>query len=575
MATLTNTTINDTGFLQLPVGNTGQRPSSEVGQMRFNTTTGKPEFFTAGSSAWVGTNNTSVVATGGNSVYDVDVDGVTYRVHVFTSTGSNSFSVSHGGRAEYLIVAGGGSGGSGEANPAGDSPGGGGAGGLLTGFITVTPQTYTIVVGAGASTQVTGTSQAGSAGQNSSAFGLTAIGGGAGAGEEAVGGAGGSGGGGGGSCISGRKAGGAATAGQGNAGGTGGDTGCSRRAGAGGGGAGAAGYDDRGNLGGNGGNGLLLGITGIYTYYAGGGGGGNSANVSGTPGAGGLGGGGAGGQSTGASGSPSGAGTDATPNTGGGGGATGSGTSIINGLGGSGIVVVRYPLGLENPVTAAGKITEDGLVLDFANSASYVGTGTVVNNSKLNGFTGTITGSLTSFINVRTHRSAFRGSITAGNDISMDPRCIPVGNEITILFWNFGRTQQSSSIIAASHNSSSQTLNIHLPWVDGNVYWDCGEPFNRQAFGISTIYTGWRHWVFTHNANTGIKRIYNAGVEVNAVSGQTSSIPAMTVCRIGGYWTGSNYGHDGDIGMCRIYNREITVAEVLAHYNATRWRFGV
>ena len=39
MATLKNTTINDTGYLVIPVGNTVQRPDSPAnGMMRFNTT---------------------------------------------------------------------------------------------------------------------------------------------------------------------------------------------------------------------------------------------------------------------------------------------------------------------------------------------------------------------------------------------------------------------------------------------------------------------------------------------------------------------------------------------------------
>jgi len=52
MATLKNTTINDTGFLQLPSGNTAQRPvSPSNGMLRYNTTTGAIEGY-AGSS-WV------------------------------------------------------------------------------------------------------------------------------------------------------------------------------------------------------------------------------------------------------------------------------------------------------------------------------------------------------------------------------------------------------------------------------------------------------------------------------------------------------------------------------------------
>ena len=568
MATLQNTTISDTGFLKIAVGTDAQRPAGAAAQFRYNTTSNKLETYTAGTNIWQPSEAKGVRATGG-TVYDTNVDGTTYRVHVFTATGNTTFTVSRGGTVEYLLVAGGG-GGSGNFY---DDGGGGGGGGLVTGSTSVTAQAYTITVGAGGVK-----SEGYTPGGNTTALGLTALGGGGGGGHRSSGQAGGSGGG---------AAGwygpndgqtynpgaanqpGSASGGFGFPGGgysPNEATGAVYPSSSGGGGAGSKGRrpSEAGGSSSGGGSGRVVNITGLDTFYAGGGGG-----ISAGPG--GIGGGAT--ASTGRGGSPA---RDATPNTGGGGGAgRRSEDPGAPSDGGSGIVVIRYPV-IAEPDVAVNTISDNGLVLDldFAKSTTYVGSGTTVSDSSAR-LTGTITGSSTSFIDVRTHRSAFRGSITAGNDISMDPRCIPVGNEITILFWNFGRTQQSSSIIAASHNSSSQTLNIHLPWVDGNVYWDCGEPFNRQAFGVSTIYTGWRHWVFTHNANTGYKRIYNAGVEVNAVSGQTSSIPAMTVCRIGGYWSGSNYGHDGDIGMCRIYNREITAAEVLAHYSATRWRFGV
>jgi len=38
MASLLSTTINDSGFLQVPAGNTASRPSSpQIGEIRFNT----------------------------------------------------------------------------------------------------------------------------------------------------------------------------------------------------------------------------------------------------------------------------------------------------------------------------------------------------------------------------------------------------------------------------------------------------------------------------------------------------------------------------------------------------------
>jgi len=37
MATLKNTIINDTGYLQLPAGSTAQRPTGSTGMIRVNT----------------------------------------------------------------------------------------------------------------------------------------------------------------------------------------------------------------------------------------------------------------------------------------------------------------------------------------------------------------------------------------------------------------------------------------------------------------------------------------------------------------------------------------------------------
>jgi hypothetical protein len=39
MASLKNTTINDTGFLQLPAGSNAERPTGSTGMVRVNTNT--------------------------------------------------------------------------------------------------------------------------------------------------------------------------------------------------------------------------------------------------------------------------------------------------------------------------------------------------------------------------------------------------------------------------------------------------------------------------------------------------------------------------------------------------------
>lgn len=236
--TISATVVSDqtnasTGYFDLPAGTTAQRPSSpHVGMTRFNTTLNIIESYH--NAGWIALSNT-FQATGGTTA---DIDG--YRYHTFTSSGT--FIVQSGATTiDYLIVAGGGGGATDE-----DVGGGGGGGGLLSGSIFTPINSYSITVGAGGSggtlsyTPGTGGGGNGAQGGTSSAFGLSAIGGGYGGTRNTAGGSGGSGGGGG----DGATAGGSGTAGQGFAGGNGGGAGFNQNGGndqgAGGGAGGAA-----------------------------------------------------------------------------------------------------------------------------------------------------------------------------------------------------------------------------------------------------------------------------------------------------------------------------------------------
>ena len=222
---------------------------------------------------------------------------------------------------EYLVVAGGGSGGALSA---------GGAGGLLVGLAGITPgSAVTVTIGAGGA--LSGGGQTGQNGVNSLFGSVTATGGGAGAWEAGVnwatvpGNSGGSGG----SASpaytnanNGYRAAGQGISGQGNSAGVAaplsGDL--TQTNSGGGGGAGTVGRAATPARAGDGGAGIASAISGTVTVYAGGGGGGTWSGVSGS---GGVGGGGNGG------------GGNGSANTGGGGGNGGNG--------GSGIVIIRYP----------------------------------------------------------------------------------------------------------------------------------------------------------------------------------------------------------------------------------------
>ena len=332
--------ISGTGAMIIPSGTTVQQPTSPVtGMLRYNITTNKLEFYSIFGWSSLG----GISATGGNSVYDING----YRVHVFNS--SATYTVYTGGVIEYLVVAGGGGGGTGDA---GSGMGGGGAGGLVyNGIFTITSGAYVITIGGGGAAGIYSPISHSTNGNNTTAFGITCIGGGAGASTLSGivnGSTGGSGGGGGGSGASPGGTGGLGTTNQGNRGGNGGNSGSSAGyKGGGGGGAGVRGQDiaeaASTTVGLNGGNGSQYTISGTNSYYAGGGGGGviwNGWTSSMTGGTGGLGGGGKGGDAP-----ISQVGTNGiagTINTGGGGGA---GAYVKNGgTGGSGVVIIRYLL---------------------------------------------------------------------------------------------------------------------------------------------------------------------------------------------------------------------------------------
>jgi uncharacterized repeat protein (TIGR01451 family) len=281
--------------------------------------------------------SSSAPGTGG-TITQITENGTNYYVHTFTNLGATSFSPPMGVTNVDVLVVGGGGGGGTSRGFSNAGAAGGGAGGLVyvPNFAVSGP--VDIVVGAGGAGGP-GTGHAfGVNGANSEFDTLVALGGGGGAGGNAVGNAGGSGGGSRGTIGGAGEQPASPSGGSGHRGGNhgGSDTGA---AATGGGGAGGTGQDisgTGGENGGAGGVGLAYSITGSTNYYAGGGGGGAAQSGPGNPGAGGLGGGGTGGRTDIA---PS----SGAPNTGGGGG---GGNNDVNGAaGGSGIVVVRYPVG--------------------------------------------------------------------------------------------------------------------------------------------------------------------------------------------------------------------------------------
>jgi hypothetical protein len=354
------------GGVRIPSVNSSNRPSTPLdGTIIHNTDINNFEYWNG--SSWTAIGISSIIANGGQDTYEWGG----YKIHAFTGTGT--FTVTTGGYMDVLLVAGGGGGGC-------HVPGGGGAGGVvIRPGLNVAAGTYAISVGNGgvrsSNTGSNPTAYVGmpnaTVGGDTTAFGLTAKGGGFGGSwsQDTRSTTGGSSGGRNGSQAQPgaptqpSQGGDSGTYGLGNWGENGQSFQSSRYPGGGGGGAGCAAQqaydsDDCGD----GGDGINL-ISmfgpkyGENGWFAGGGGGGSwgFGSVRYKPGLGrgyrGRGGGGYGDSPNGAGSGPSfktgsgqPTGGDGYANTGGGGGGGGArgGDPSQGGNGGSGIVLIRY-----------------------------------------------------------------------------------------------------------------------------------------------------------------------------------------------------------------------------------------
>jgi hypothetical protein len=529
----------------------------------------------------------------------ITVSGVVYKVHQFRSIGSDALIVNDSGSdgiVEYLVVAGGGGGGM-------DMGGGAGGGGVLSGrHIVISGQSLSVTVGAGGLGAPGGSEQRSDGGSTqpgahqftisatnggNSVFGpFTAIGGGHGGSSYftytpnlGIGSSGGSGGGTSGYSDGTVKAGRAGTAGQGFRGGQGGGQYYS----GGGGGAGGPGVNSTSQP--NGGIGFYSDILGTGLYWGGGGGG--AAYTSATGGNGGLGGGGGG-----AVGSTSGGGSalnsgqnggggspgsqtntrggNAGVNTGGGGGG-GSHYNISNsgGEGGSGIVVVRYPLNRPLPPYITQNLM---LFLDAANPASYSGSGSTWNDLSGNGYNATL-------INSPTYNSSGFFSFNGSNQtasIATNPNIYGV---ISCEIWVYMNNITSSPCLL--HKGGHYTLQISgtntYYWADSSNY-SYANYGNRTATGIGS--TGvWKQIVTTKDSSNTVRVYVNGSLLDTRTSFGDVITNNTTTLWIVGYSdttsTPTSALLNGNVAMCRIYNRELTQQEITINFNSERSRFGI
>jgi len=489
----------------------------------------------------------AVVASGGTIIDDGQ-----YRTHVFSAVGSNTFTLTSRAPAtipfEYLVVGGGGGGGSCFQQ----STGGGGGGRVLTGIDTLSPGSFGITVGAGGLNDGSGNAPGGSSVFNAH----TAAGGGM-AGLAGAGGNGASGGGGGGG-YGGTVAGGTGTGGFNGGTGNGSTVDGNLVSGGGGGGAGAVGTAGSTSNGGVGGAGVVSSLLGVPLLFGSGGGGGKRGT--GTPGS----------ASSGAGrGSLANNGIPGMNGRGGGGGGSGSDSaaswSPVTGLGGSGLVAIRYPY-----ISIPPKLPVlDSLVthLDASKPLSAAANEwTDISGNNRHALTSTDTGA-----------PAF--AATAGGVITLDDAefmrlpGISVLTRFTIEVWvKPVSLPANNGAFVSDYYPSYVNYAINYNGVSGQVISGFYNGAWYQTPTVTVAAGSWYQLVLTYDgANLSLYK--NNAAPVQSACTATPASSAAEV-HIGRRWDNPDYA-PGDYGIVRIYSRALTAAEVAQNWNASRARFGL
>jgi len=142
-----------------------------------------------------------------------------------------------------------------------------------------------------------------------------------------------------------------------------------------------------------------------------------------------------------------------------------------------------------------------------------------------------------------------------------------VSNEISISFWSRGdgRLPVNTSLLEAVDESGNRQINIHLPWANGQIYWDCGndgngyDRINKPA--ADQLYKNeWTHWTFTKNASTGIMNIFVNGELWHTGSAKTKPIQAYALNIASNI--AETVSYYGDLDELCIFNKALDDNEI-------------
>ncbi|MBK7233131.1 MAG: T9SS type A sorting domain-containing protein [Saprospiraceae bacterium] len=151
-----------------------------------------------------------------------------------------------------------------------------------------------------------------------------------------------------------------------------------------------------------------------------------------------------------------------------------------------------------------------------------------------------------------------------------DGKLAGISEELSISFWAYGTAHfqpSNGSILEGMDANGQRSLNIHLPWSNGTIYFDCGfeaGSYDRieKAASLNEYEANWNHWTFTKNSKTGIMRIYKNARLWMSGTGKLKNTQLKSL-RIGEglSYDGPFYGRMRDLSIWKTELDSVTIQE--------------
>ena len=144
-----------------------------------------------------------------------------------------------------------------------------------------------------------------------------------------------------------------------------------------------------------------------------------------------------------------------------------------------------------------------------------------------------------------------------------------INNEVTVSFWVYGdggTLPYNSTILEGLDANGTRNLNIHFPWSNSRVYWDCGNnagSYDRidKAASQNEFSSQWNHWAFTKNCTSGEMKMYLNGVLWHSGNNKTAPIDIQEL-KLASNGKGTGYFWDGKIKEFRIFDKEVDAVTI-------------